>query len=170
MFPRTSSLSSRTPCSGASRLRSPSTMSRPTCSSRPKNASARRATSPTRPPPFAPGGRRCRHNLNYWQFGDCLGIGAGAHGKLSFPDRVTRHARAKQPNAYMKPDVRGEESVVPAAELPFEFMLNALRLVEGFDAALFSERTGLPIHLIQSRLEAAEKNGLVERDWKRIRP
>jgi oxygen-independent coproporphyrinogen-3 oxidase len=119
---------------------------------------------------FARPGRRCRHNLNYWQFGDYLGIGAGAHGKLSFPDRVTRHARAKQPNEYMKPDARVEESVVSVAELPFEFMLNALRLVEGFDAALFSERTGLPIHLIQSSLEAVEKKGLVERDWKRIRP
>jgi len=119
---------------------------------------------------FARPGRRCRHNLNYWQFGDYLGIGAGAHGKLSFPDRVTRHARAKQPNEYMKPDARVEQSVVPAAELPFEFMLNALRLVDGFDVVLFSERTGLPIHLIQSQLEAAEKKGLVARDWKRIRP
>jgi oxygen-independent coproporphyrinogen-3 oxidase len=119
---------------------------------------------------FARPGRRCRHNLNYWQFGDYLGIGAGAHGKLSFPDRVTRHARAKQPNEYMKPDVRMEESVVPVAELPFEFMLNALRLVDGFDVTLFSERTGLPTQVIQSRLEAAEKKSLLERDWKRIRP
>jgi len=119
---------------------------------------------------FARPGWRCRHNLNYWQFGDYLGIGAGAHGKLSFPDRVTRHARAKQPNEYMKPDARVEQSVVPAAELPFEFMLNALRLVDGFDVVLFSERTGLPIHLIQSQLEAAEKKGLVARDCKRIRP
>jgi oxygen-independent coproporphyrinogen-3 oxidase len=119
---------------------------------------------------FARPGRRCRHNLNYWQFGDYLGIGAGAHGKLSFPDRVTRHARAKQPNEYMKPDARVEESVVSATELPFEFMLNALRLVDGFEAALFSERTGLPIHVVQSSLEDAEKKGLLERDWKRIRP
>jgi oxygen-independent coproporphyrinogen-3 oxidase len=119
---------------------------------------------------FAKPGLRCRHNLNYWQFGDYLGIGAGAHGKLSFPDHVTRHARARQPNEYMKADARTEESVVPVADLPFEFMLNALRLVGGFDVTLFSDRTGLPIHLIQSRLEAAEKKGLVERDWKRIRP
>jgi len=119
---------------------------------------------------FARPGRRCRHNLNYWQFGDYLGIGAGAHGKLSFPDRVTRHARAKQPNEYMKPDARVEESVVPAAELPFEFMLNALRLVGGFDVALFSERTGPPFQIVQSRLEDAEKRGLVARDWKRIQP
>ena len=119
---------------------------------------------------FARPGRRCRHNLNYWQFGDYLGIGAGAHGKLSFPDRVTRHARAKQPTEYMKPDARVEESTVSAAELPFEFMLNALRLVEGFDAALFGERTGLPFQIVQSRLEEVEKRGLVARDWKRIQP
>jgi putative oxygen-independent coproporphyrinogen III oxidase len=119
---------------------------------------------------YARPGRRCRHNLNYWQFGDYLGIGAGAHGKLSFPDRVTRHARAKQPNEYMKPDARVEESVVSVEELPFEFMLNALRLVDGFEVQLFSERTGLPNQVIQSRLETVEKKGLLERDWKRIRP
>jgi oxygen-independent coproporphyrinogen-3 oxidase len=77
---------------------------------------------------FARRGRRCRHNLNYWEFGDYLGIGAGAHGKLSFPDRVTRHERAKQPRDYMeKPGFF--EKVVDPADLPFEFMLNALRLV-----------------------------------------
>ena len=119
---------------------------------------------------FARPGRRCRHNLNYWQFGDYLGIGAGAHGKLSFPDRVTRHARAKQPNEYMKPDTRVEESVIPAADLPFEFMLNALRLVDGFDVALFSERTGLSISRVDTQLAEMERKGLLERDWKRIRP
>ncbi len=119
---------------------------------------------------FARPGRRCKHNLNYWQFGDYLGIGAGAHGKLSFPDRITRHARAKQPDAYMKAGARVEEHLVPAHELPFEFMLNALRLVEGFDVALFTERTGLPIHRIERQLEKAESQGLLERDWKRIRP
>jgi oxygen-independent coproporphyrinogen-3 oxidase len=119
---------------------------------------------------FARPGRRCRHNLNYWQFGDYLGIGAGAHGKISFPDRVTRHARVKQPGEYMKPDARVEEKLVPAAELPFEFMLNALRLVEGFDVSLFTERTGLPIHVIESQLGDAENRKLLWRDWKRIRP
>ena len=119
---------------------------------------------------FARPGRRCRHNLNYWQFGDYLGIGAGAHGKISFPDRVTRQARAKQPNEYLKPDARLEEKLVPVAELPFEFMLNALRLVEGFEVSLFSERTGLPIHLVEKQLKAAEEKGLLARDWKRIRP
>jgi putative oxygen-independent coproporphyrinogen III oxidase len=119
---------------------------------------------------FARPGRRCRHNLNYWQFGDYLGIGAGAHGKLSFPDRVTRHARAKQPDAYLKAGARVEQHDVPAAELPFEFMLNALRLVDGFDAVLFGERTGLALATVQSQLEQAEEKGLLWRDWKRIGP
>ena len=119
---------------------------------------------------FAHPGWRCRHNLNYWQFGDYLGIGAGAHGKISFADRVTRHARIKQPGEYMKPNAPAQESVVSAAELPFEFMLNALRLVDGFEAALFSERTGLPLSTVQSRLGEAERKGLLSRDWKRICP
>jgi putative oxygen-independent coproporphyrinogen III oxidase len=119
---------------------------------------------------FARPGRRCRHNLNYWQFGDYLGIGAGAHGKLSFPDRITRHVRAKQPDAYMRANPRTEERVVPAHELPFEFMLNALRLVEGFDVPLFAERTGLPLHVIEAQLASAEERKLLERDWRRIRP
>ena len=119
---------------------------------------------------FARPGRRCRHNLNYWEFGDYLGIGAGAHGKLSFPDRVTRHVRAKQPDAYMRPDARVEERLVPPQELPFEFMLNALRLVEGFSVPLFAERTGLPLHLMEAQLAKAEEENLLERDWRRIRP
>ncbi len=119
---------------------------------------------------FARPGRRCRHNLNYWQFGDYLGLGAGAHGKVSFPDRVTRHARAKQPAEYMKAGAKAEESVVAARELPFEFMLNALRLVEGFPPALFAERTGLAISVVERELRAAESKGLLERDWKSIRP
>jgi oxygen-independent coproporphyrinogen-3 oxidase len=118
---------------------------------------------------FARRGRRCRHNLNYWEFGDYPGIGAGAHGKLSFPDRVTRHERAKQPRDYMeKPGFF--EKVVDPADLPFEFMLNALRLVGGFDVGLFSERTGLASRLIENRMVEAESRGLLERDWKRIRP
>jgi coproporphyrinogen III oxidase-like Fe-S oxidoreductase len=118
---------------------------------------------------FARPGHRCSHNLNYWEFGDYLGIGAGAHGKLSFPDRITRHARAKQPEAYMR-GAGAEERMVPAHELPFEFMLNALRLVEGFDVQLFAERTGLPLHLIEGELASAEERKLIERDWRRIRP
>jgi oxygen-independent coproporphyrinogen-3 oxidase len=119
---------------------------------------------------FARPGRRCRHNLNYWEFGDYLGIGAGAHGKVSYPDRVTRHARAKQPAQYMKPGASVEATTVTAGELPFEFMLNALRLVEGFPVTLFAERTGLPLHVIESELARAERDGLLERDWRRVRP
>ena len=120
---------------------------------------------------FARPGRRCRHNLNYWEFGDYLGIGAGAHGKVSFPDRVTRHERVKQPTEYLKRDeTLTNEAVVPPAELPFEFMLNALRLVEGFPSALFQERTGLPLLAIEARLAEAERKGLIERDWRHVRP
>jgi oxygen-independent coproporphyrinogen-3 oxidase len=120
---------------------------------------------------FARPGSRCRHNLNYWHFGDYLGIGAGAHGKISFPDRVTRHERIKQPKEYMKPDsTLAADGVVPANELPFEFMLNALRLIEGFPLRLFEERTGLPIASIESNLRDADSAGLLERDWQRIAP
>ena len=119
---------------------------------------------------FAKPGMRCRHNLNYWEFGDYLGIGAGAHGKLSFPDRVTRHERIKQPRDYLEKNTLAGEKTVPPSELPFEFMLNALRLVEGFELKLFTERTGLPLTAIESRLRQAEERGLLERDWKRIRP
>jgi oxygen-independent coproporphyrinogen-3 oxidase len=118
---------------------------------------------------FAKPGMRCRHNLNYWEFGDYLGIGAGAHGKLSFPDRVTRHEQAKQPAEYLK-GAPMKESTVAATELPFEFMLNALRLVEGFPVELFEQRTGLPLPGIQKKLDIAEHRGLLERDWRRIRP
>lgn len=118
---------------------------------------------------FARPGMRCRHNLNYWEFGDYLGIGAGAHGKVSFPDRVTRHERAKQPAEYMK-NAEAKESTVPVKELPFEFMLNALRLVEGFPVELFQNRTGLPSAAIERQLGEAEKKQFIERDWKRIKP
>ena len=120
---------------------------------------------------FARPGRRCRHNLNYWEFGDYLGIGAGAHGKLSFPDRVTRHERIKQPAQYLKNEsTLVAERIVQPGELPFEFMLNALRLVEGFPLALFQGRTGLPLTVIEKNLEQAERDGLLERDWRHVRP
>ena len=119
---------------------------------------------------FAKPGHRCRHNLNYWEFGDYLGIGAGAHGKISFPDRVTRHERAKQPRDYLDKKINFSEKEVPPDELPFEFMLNALRLVEGFPVSLFEERTGLPLLTLNAQLEKAESQGLLERDWRRIRP
>jgi putative oxygen-independent coproporphyrinogen III oxidase len=121
---------------------------------------------------FARPGRRSRHNLNYWEFGDYLGIGAGAHGKISFPDRVTRHARIKQPRDYLQAqgDTVAEQREVQPAELPFEFMLNAMRLIDGFPAALFQARTGLPIGSVERALARAEESGLIERDWQRIRP
>lgn len=113
-------------------------------------------------------GRASRHNLNYWNFGDYLGIGAGAHGKLSFPDRIVRQTRVRNPDLYLQ---RAAESAVPfdevvvAAEaLPFEFMLNALRLVDGFPTRRFEERTGLPVAVLDGPLDAAERLGLVERD------
>jgi oxygen-independent coproporphyrinogen-3 oxidase len=120
---------------------------------------------------FARPGHRCRHNLNYWEFGDYVGIGAGAHGKMSFPDRITRHSRIKQPREYLlSKNSLVEDREVPAKEIPFEFMLNALRLVEGFPITLFAERTGLPLAAVEAKLAKAENQGLIERDWKRIRP
>jgi len=120
---------------------------------------------------FARPGHRCRHNLNYWEFGDYLGIGAGAHGKISFPDRVTRHSRIKQPREYLAAqNTLVEDKTIPAGELPLEFMLNALRLPDGFPVGLFQERTGLPFSTIAAPLKDAEEKGLIERDLKRIRP
>src|SRR5258707_2977936 len=120
---------------------------------------------------FARPGRRSRHNLNYWQFGDYLGIGAGAHGKISFPDRITRHSRIKQPREYLLSESSlAEERVLPVAEVPFDLSLNALRLTDGFPPSLFTERTGLPLSAMESNLQEAEKKGLLERDWQRIRP
>jgi putative oxygen-independent coproporphyrinogen III oxidase len=119
---------------------------------------------------FARPRRRCRHNLNYWEFGDYLGIGAGAHGKISFPDRITRHERAKQPSVYLQAESKVENRTIPPQELPFEFMLNALRLVEGFPVSLFEERAGQPVTILEKRLQQAEQAGLLERDWRRVRP
>jgi putative oxygen-independent coproporphyrinogen III oxidase len=126
---------------------------------------------------FAKPNKRCLHNTNYWQFGDYLGIGAGAHGKLSFAHRVMRQVKAREPKLYMdkalsaKPwDCMVQETEVPRTDLPFEFMLNALRLTGGFALADFSERTGLPITSIQKQLNEAETKGLIERDFTHVRP
>ena len=123
---------------------------------------------------YARPGSECRHNLNYWRFGDYLGIGAGAHGKISFPDRITRESRYKQPAAFMDNAMVGtaiqEEKAVPRAELPFEFMLNALRMTNGFAVSLLTERTGLPITAISRQLDEAEKRGLIVRDIKQVQP
>ena len=120
---------------------------------------------------FARPGHRCKHNLNYWEFGDYLGIGAGAHGKVSFPDRVTRHERIKAPRDYLaSQSTVSREATVEPGELPFEFMLNALRLIGGFPLALFQDRTGLPLSMVQAQLDEAERKGLIQRDWQRLRP
>ena len=123
---------------------------------------------------FARPGHRARHNLNYWEFGDYLGIGAGAHGKLSFPHRVARQVRLRDPAAYMAGAEAGSalasETEVARADLAFEFMLNALRLKDGFEIARFCERTGLPLSAIEASLAEAERRGLVARDLQRLQP
>ncbi|MEK8050485.1 radical SAM family heme chaperone HemW [Ideonella sp. DXS22W] len=127
---------------------------------------------------FARERHRCRHNLNYWQFGDYLGIGAGAHGKLSYPHRVIRQVRWREPRAYMDHALAGQamsnDEEVARAQLPFEFMLNALRLKDGFAMADFLARTGLPPSAIAKPLAEAEAKGLVERlveeGAERVRP
>jgi putative oxygen-independent coproporphyrinogen III oxidase len=123
---------------------------------------------------YARPGHRSRHNLNYWEFGDYLGIGAGAHGKLSFAHRVVRQIRRRDPAAYLAGAEAGSalasESEVARVELPFEFMLNALRLKEGFALARFGERTGLPLSAIEAPLAEAERRGLVTRDLQRVVP
>lgn len=123
---------------------------------------------------YARDGHRCHHNLNYWQFGDYLGLGAGAHSKLSFAHRVVRQVRFREPRLYMEKALAGhclaQEEEVSRADLPFEFMLNALRLKDGFSLQQFSERTGLPITAIQKGLEEAERKGLIERDFARVKP
>ena len=123
---------------------------------------------------YARAGHRCFHNWNYWQFGDYLGIGAGAHGKLSFAHRVLRQVRWRDPRRYMEQALQGlpvaSENEVAARDLPFEFMLNALRLREGFTLGLFSERTGLPISTVNAALVQAQNRGWLERQGDRLRP
>lgn len=123
---------------------------------------------------FARPGHRCWHNLNYWQFGDYLGIGAGAHSKLSFAHRAVRQVRYREPLGYMDRALAGQavtqDDEVARADLPFEFMLNALRLKEGFALQDFTARTGLPVTAIQAALEAAEGKGLIQRDFTHVRP
>jgi oxygen-independent coproporphyrinogen-3 oxidase len=123
---------------------------------------------------YARPGHRCWHNLNYWAFGDYLGIGAGAHSKLSFAHRVVRQVRYREPRLYMDNALAGQavaqDDEVARADLPFEYMLNALRLKEGFALQDFADRTGLPLSAIQQGLKDAEQKGLVERDFARVRP
>ena len=126
---------------------------------------------------FAKSGFKCWHNVNYWQFGDYLGIGAGAHSKISFAHRVMRQVRAREPALYMQKALMpgGSQAVVQDAEIsradmPFEYMLNALRLLDGFTLQDFSERTGLAITAIQKGLNEAETKGLIERDFVKVKP
>ncbi len=125
---------------------------------------------------YAREGARCRHNVNYWEFGDYLGIGPGAHGKLSFHDRIVRQAKVRNPESWMKQAVLrdgshlAEDRVVEPAELPFEFMLNALRLRQGVPVNYFSERTGLALPGIAPVLARAADKGLLDPNPMRIAP
>lgn len=123
---------------------------------------------------YARPGHGCAHNLNYWQFGDYLGIGAGAHSKLSFAHRVLRQVRLRDPARYMTQALAAtalaQENEVKRAELPFEFMLNALRLADGFALPKFTERTGLPITAITAALQEAQTRGLLKHGLNHVQP
>lgn len=123
---------------------------------------------------YAQAGHRCWHNTNYWQFGDYLGVGAGAHSKISFAHRVMRMVRYRDPKLYMqKAMTEGAVTSVEEisrAQLPFEFMLNALRLKDGVDVQSFLDRTGLPLSAIDAALDNAVALGLLERDMRQVRP
>ena len=119
-------------------------------------------------------GARCGHNLNYWQFGDYLGLGAGAHSKISFPDRIVREARVRLPRDYMQRAIEGRalqsSQAVARADLAGEYMMNALRLADGFEMARFTERTGLAATSIGAVLDQAARRGLITHDVVRVRP
>ncbi len=123
---------------------------------------------------YARRGHHCRHNLNYWQFGDYLGIGAGAHSKISFPDRIVRQVRWREPATYMDKAGQGQacsnETPIDLSARAFEFMMNALRLKDGFEFLRFTERTGLTLASIQQPLAQAEAQGLLQRDLARAWP
>ncbi len=122
------------------------------------------------------GHHQCQHNRNYWQFGDYLGIGAGAHGKLTHvaEGKIERYARHRIPQSYIdkvgQPNAVTETRKLTRDELPIEFMMNAMRLNEGFHPSLFIEHTGLPPNHIQKQLEIAEEKGLIEWDLNKIKP
>ena len=121
---------------------------------------------------YAKPGRACVHNTNYWQFGDYLGIGAGAHAKLSFPDRIVRQLRWKQPKQYLARIAEGmplqDETVVTRDDVGFEFMLNAMRLTDGVPSSFFQERTGYPLAIVSRALDAATQKGLMTADPQRL--
>lgn len=123
---------------------------------------------------FSKPNSQARHNLNYWQFGDYLGIGAGAHSKLSFHDKITRETRHKHPKAFMENAESGNAVdntwTIEKPDLGFEFMMNALRLTNGFETKLFHERTGMPWQAISVRVTEALKKGLITQDLNKITP
>jgi putative oxygen-independent coproporphyrinogen III oxidase len=123
---------------------------------------------------YARRSHQCQHNTNYWEFGDYLGIGAGAHSKLSFAHRVVRQVRFRDPQRYMDQALAGQalaqDNEVRRGDLPFEFMLNALRLRSGFALQDFVERTGLALTAIEAPLQEAERKGLIQRDLGRVKP
>ncbi|MGI9296407.1 MAG: radical SAM family heme chaperone HemW [Gammaproteobacteria bacterium] len=126
---------------------------------------------------FARAGRECRHNLNYWRFGDYVGIGAGAHGKITAAGKIVRQSRIKNPREYMRcvfADGAGsavaESREVAGADAAFEFMLNALRLPDGFAPAMLAERAGVRIGAVEHILDSCEQDGLLFRDAHIIRP
>jgi oxygen-independent coproporphyrinogen-3 oxidase len=124
---------------------------------------------------YAKKDQECKHNLNYWRFGDYIGIGAGAHGKISYPGKITRQVRERHPETYMQAmETKGnaliESREIASKDLPFEFMLNTLRLTDGVDTNTFSERTGLPLSVISKGLEAASKKGLLDENPSKLRP
>lgn len=119
--------------------------------------------------------QRARHNINYWQFGDYIGIGAGAHGKLSQHDRIERTVRKRHPSDYLRtmlnnPSDAIERKIVLPKDLPFEFMMNALRLIEGVPSHYFAERTGLHIAKISQQIQLAQRKGLLDSNPKFLRP
>jgi putative oxygen-independent coproporphyrinogen III oxidase len=117
---------------------------------------------------------QARHNLNYWQFGDYIGIGAGAHSKLSYHDKITRETRHKHPKAFMDAAENGKATdniwTIEKSELGFEFMMNALRLTNGFEMKLFTERTGMPWQTVSMRVAEAQNKGLISQDLNQIKP
>lgn len=124
---------------------------------------------------YAKKDQECKHNLNYWRFGDYIGIGAGAHGKISYPGKITRQVRERHPETYMQAmETKGnaliESREIAVKDLPFEFMLNALRLTDGVDTNTFSERTGLPLSLISKSLDEASKKGLLDENPSKLKP
>jgi len=124
---------------------------------------------------YAQKDQECKHNLNYWRFGDYIGIGAGAHGKVSYPGKITRQVRERHPETYMQAmETKGnaliESRELSAADLPLEFMLNALRLSDGVDTSTFSERTGLPLSVISKGLDEASKKGLLDENPSKLKP